>query len=278
VHATVESVVEDPMKKTTAPIALGVLTSLLAGVAVWAITFGENDNGRHPFVGALVAEVEGEKFQICSGTLVSPTVFVTAGHCLFGAEEAGIPISVTFDEIIDADGDALIDAVVTLHTGTAFVNPLFPGTANDAHDVAVFVLDEAVNMPVFGELPTLGLLDSIDKQSTLFTTVGYGTVRDNKRRGFQSLELGTRRMVAVQEALSLNKAWLTLSMNPSTGNGGTCYGDSGGPHFLGAGSSETTTIVSVTVTGDRWCRATDKTYRLDTASALSFLSEFVPAP
>ena len=64
-------------------------------------------------------------------------------------------------------------------------------------------------------------------------------------------------------------------MNPSTGNGGTCYGDSGGPHFLGAGPSETTTIVSVTVTGDRFCRATDKTYRIDTASALSFLSEFV---
>ena len=39
-------------------------------------------------------------------------------------------------------------------------------------------------------------------------------------------------MVAVQEALSLNKAWLELSMNPSTGNGGTCFGDSGGPHFL----------------------------------------------
>lgn len=67
-------------------------------------------------------------------------------------------------------------------------------------------------------------------------------------------------------------------MNPSTGNGGTCYGDSGGPHFLGAGSSETTTIVSITVTGDRFCRATDKTYRLDTASALSFLSEFVSIP
>lgn len=95
---------------------------------------------------------------------------------------------------------------------------------------------------------------------------------------FKSFELGTRRLVAVQEALSLTKAWLELSMNPSTGNGGTCYGDSGGPHFLGAGSGETTTIVSITVTGDRFCRATDKTYRLDTASALSFLSEFVSIP
>jgi hypothetical protein len=266
------------MRRTTALTALGAVACLFGGAAVWAITFGEPDNGRHPFVGSVVAEFEGETFQICSGTLVSPTVFVTAAHCLFGAEEAGIPLWVTFDEIIDANFDGLIDAGVTLHTGTAVVHPLFPGAPNDPHDVAVFVLDEPVNMPVYGDLPTLRLLDSIDKRSTLFTPVGYGTVRDDKRFAFQSFELGTRRLVAVQEALSLNKAWLELSMNPSTGNGGTCFGDSGGPHFLGAGSSETTTIVSLTVTGDRFCRATDKTYRLDTASALSFLSEFVSIP
>jgi secreted trypsin-like serine protease len=266
------------MRRNTALTALGAVACLLGGAAVWAITFGEPDNGRHPFVGSVVAEFGGEKFQFCSGTLVSPTGFVTAAHCLFGTEEEGIPIWVTFDEIIDANADGLIDAGVTLHTGTAVVHPLFPGAPNDPHDVAVFVLDEPVSMPVYGELPTLGLLDSIDKRSTLFTPVGYGTVRNDKRKAFKSFELGTRRLVAVQEALSLNKAWLELSMNPSTGNGGTCYGDSGGPHFLGAGSSETTTIVSLTVTGDRFCRATDKTYRLDTASALSFLSEFVSIP
>jgi secreted trypsin-like serine protease len=266
------------MKRTTAPIALGVLTSLFGGVAVWAITFGEPDNGRHAFVGSLVAEVQGETFQFCSGTLVSPTIFVTVAHCLFGAEEAGIPIWVTFDEIVDADADALIDAGVTLHTGTAIVHPLFPGLSNDPHDVAVFVLDEPVSLPDYGELPPVGLLDAIDKQSALFTTVGYGAVRNDKRSGFHSLQVGTRRLVAVQEALSLNKAWFGLSMNPSTGNGGTCYGDSGGPHFLGAGSTETRTIVSLTVTGDTFCRATDKTYRLDTASALEFLGEFVPLP
>ena len=96
----------------------------------------------------------------------------------------------TFDGIIDANFDGLIDAGVTLHTGTAVVHPLFPGAPSDPHDVAVFVLDEPVNMPVYGDLPTLRLLDSIDKRSTLFTPVGYGTLRDDKRFAFKSSNWG----------------------------------------------------------------------------------------
>ncbi len=65
-------------------------------------------------------------------------------------------------------------------------------------------------------------------------------------------------------------------MNPSTGSGGTCYGDSGGPHFLGGPDSNL--IVSITVTGDAPCRATDVTYRLDTESARAFLDDFVDLP
>jgi hypothetical protein len=65
-------------------------------------------------------------------------------------------------------------------------------------------------------------------------------------------------------------------MQPSTGDGGTCYGDSGGPHFLGGVESDL--IVSTTITGDAMCRATDKTYRLDTTSARDFLDDFVTLP
>ena len=61
-------------------------------------------------------------------------------------------------------------------------------------------------------------------------------------------------------------------MNQATGNAGTCYGDSGGPHFLGD------TVVAVTVTGDRWCKSTDKSYRVDTPWARDFLADFVSLP
>ena len=74
----------------------------------------------------------------------------------------------------------------------------------------------------------------------------------------------------------MTTSWLTLSMQPSTGDGGTCYGDSGGPHFLGGAQSDV--IASITVTGDAMCRATDRTYRLDTTSARDFLGHYVALP
>ncbi len=63
-------------------------------------------------------------------------------------------------------------------------------------------------------------------------------------------------------------------MNPATGNGGTCYGDSGGPNFLGT----TNVIAGITITGDMVCRSTNVVYRLDTESARTFLAAYVTLP
>lgn len=272
------------MRKAVLLTVVVLAAAALAG-AVRAITFGENDNGRHPFVGSLVVEFRGEKFQGCSGTLISPTVFLTAGHCLVGLDDnpdiGGV--WVTFADVIDADADGNVDANVPLHGGVGHVDPQwgFPGAggnAADPHDLAVFVLAAPVAMAQYGQLPTAGLVDAIDKRTARFTTVGYGTVRDDKRGASKSFQLGTRRKLATQELLSVSGPWATFSMNPSTGSGGTCFGDSGGPHFLGAGATETRIVLSVTVTGDRYCRATDKTYRVDTPQARAFLGDFVPLP
>lgn len=131
-------------------------------------------------------------------------------------------------------------------------------------------------------MPEEGLLDDLHAShvllSTRFTAVGYGTVRETRKGAFDSILDNTERRFAVQKPLSLTTAWFTLSMNEATGNGGTCYGDSGGPHFLGAGETETNVVVSITVTGDTVCKATDTTYRVETASARDFLGNFVPLP
>ena len=83
-----------------------------------------------------------------------------------------------------------------------------------------------------------------------------------------------KRMRSVESYNSLTKAWLKLSQNPSHGDGGACYGDSGGPNFIGTG----TTIAATTITGDSVCRSTNVTYRLDTQEARDFLGQFVTLP
>lgn len=108
-----------------------------------------------------------------------------------------------------------------------------------------------------------------------FTAVGYGVQAPETGGGPPVFPYDGQRWRAVSKFLSLQDAWLTLSQNDNTSEGGTCFGDSGGPNFLGAGKNETDIIASVTVTGDAMCVATNKTYRLDTAKARNFIAPFL---
>jgi hypothetical protein len=82
------------------------------------------------------------------------------------------------------------------------------------------------------------------------------------------------RMTASGTLNATNPSWLRISMNASTGNGGTCYGDSGGPNFLGT----TKIVAAITITGDAVCRSTNVDYRMDTKSARTFLRDYVRLP
>jgi hypothetical protein len=236
-------------------------------------------------VGAVFADYDPDTAGpdlLCSGTLIAPDVFLTASHCTAFLESIGLPadeVWVTFDPVAsDASGVAL--PTTTLLPGTYHTHPDFgfsgPGGISDPHDIAVVVLDAPAAGITPAVLPTEKLLNRVSLRDKRFTAVGYGTVRDVKTGGFNTLYFEGKRRFATQSFLALTKSWLKLSMNPSTGSGGTCYGDSGGPHFLGG--PESNRIVSITVTGDAPCRATDVTYRLDTASARAFLDDFVALP
>jgi hypothetical protein len=261
-----------------------IVTTLCLAVAmatpVGAIVGGVPDGNGHPNVGALLGfdAESGEYFLVCSGTLISPTVFLTASHCtvalgtLMGSDRAWV----TFDPAFDANA-------VTVLPGTMFTNPAFggPGFAH-LGDVGVLVLDAQVVGITPALLPAAGLLDGMKAartlRSTRFTAVGYGVSRTDQTGGPHAFFFDGVRKVASQSFLALNENWLRLSMNVSTGSGGTCFGDSGGPHFVGAGTGETNVVAAVTVTGDSVCRATDTDYRLDTPSARGFLGQFVTLP
>jgi hypothetical protein len=270
-------------------LALALQMVVVLSGPVSAITFGEPDGNGHPNVGSMVVNVPElgvELLQWCTGTLISATVFLTASHCTDFLEEVApafplMEVLVTFDPTITAGG--------TFYTGELHTNPnynRFQGQygMSDPGDIAVIVLDQPPAGITPASLPTAGLLDQLSRshvlQHTLFTAVGYGTVRNTMTGGFDTIEENLDRNRVDQSFFSLTKSWLTLSMvnTPGLPGGGTCYGDSGGPHFIHLDGRETNIVASITVTGDTPCKATDKTYRTDTAAARNFLSNFVTLP
>jgi V8-like Glu-specific endopeptidase len=250
------------MRRLLATAALLISTLMVAAPAA-AITFGTPDGNAHPAVGGLVADeaYSDGTWIYCSGTLISPTVFLTAAHCGENGEE----VRVTFDSAYQ-DGDKV-------YTGTFYSDPLFNQAQSDTHDIAVVVLDKAVKGITPAQLPEAGSLSDLSGSQT-FTSVGYGAYEVTRGPGGHQYLYNDVRMVGVGTLNSINKTWLRISMNPATGNAGTCYGDSGGPNFLGT----TDIIAAITITGDAVCRSTNVVYRLDTESARAFLSQFVELP
>jgi V8-like Glu-specific endopeptidase len=239
-----------------AMIGVGVL---LASGAALAITGGFADENRHPNVGALL-DPNGfgdGTYTYCTGTLISPTVFLTAAHCAPKTGDA-VTFATHYDPAsskvysfcrgsgcIDANDDGYPDNF----DGRYKADP-------NGYDIAAVKFNEPIQGITPARLPSFHRFDRVAKDQK-FTAVGYG------EQGGTSTVYDIR-TYATSTFKSINQDYLRLSQNLNQGDGGTCYGDSGGPNFFGAGTAETNVIAGITITGDTWCKATNVTLRLDT--------------
>jgi len=259
--------------------AFGVLVALLAVTGLvapaQAITNGAPDGNGHPAVVLVLMEVNGAPAFRCSGTLIAPKIVLTAGHC---AGEPGEFSGIRIFNEADVQSDPTYPGPGGPHTVEAVAwqaHPLFTEAAFFLHDVGLIRLAKAVKLPAgssFGALPTPNSLDSLKPSaSTTFTSVGYGLQQVNS-----AFETAQRvRMVADPHLLQINTGFtgpqsLLLSNNAATG--GTCFGDSGGPNYLG-NSNVVAAVTSFGLNGS--CGGTGGVFRVDRPDVLAFINQFV---
>jgi hypothetical protein len=272
---------------------LGTLgfVALLAAIPlrVDAIVYGFVDtNNVYANSGAFIIKdpATGAIYPICSGTLISPSVFLTASHCTVYFERelapAGYTAFVSFANPIPF-GDLTTPSLNLIAVTQVVSNPGYNQSQSDPGDIAVLLLPAGATVGITpASLPPAGLLEALATRNGLknavFTPVGYGVqnrVVGGGRPFFQDLN-PVPRMYAFSSFNALNPTYLRLSQNPSTGNGGACFGDSGGPNFFNYNGVRL--LAAITITGDTVCRATNVAYRLDTDSARGFLAPYVTLP
>ena len=239
------------------------------------ITNGELDGSAHPAVVLIVMDVGGSPAYRCSGTLIASRVVLTAGHCAGEPGEFSGMRVFTESDVQNGNNNYPYAGPNTIEAKAWHSHPLFTEAQFFLHDVGVIELSKSVTLPAgatYGRLPEVNSLDALKpSSSTIFTAVGYGLQRINPAQ----IEAQLIRMVAEPHLIQINTGFtgsgsLLLSNNASTG--GTCFGDSGGPNFVGS-SGVVGGVTSFGLNGT--CGGTGGVFRLDRAAVVSFVSQYL---
>jgi Trypsin len=257
-----------PLRKLL--VLLTAITAVaVAATPASAVLYGQPDEGEHPYVGIVrFFDEDGNYLWRCTGTLISPTVVLTAGHCTFGTASA----EVWFSDTAPSTAEVLSGDYTRGITGETYTHPdyddfaTFPNTS----DVGIVVLDKQVRLATYGSLPTVGLADTLYKHE-LFTIVGYGVqdVQPVQVADVQRIQ-ATVKLISLQSGYS---AGFNLQLSSNQGQphkGGLCFGDSGGPVLYG------TTILAVnSFVINANCAGAGYSYRIDQPQILSWIESFL---
>lgn len=264
------------------------MRAIIALLAVLALALGAGgsanaqtgdataDGNAHPNVGAFLLPrlSDGSLRIICSGTLVTPRVFLTASHCTDFALSQGFTRTwVTFDPNFGTDpGHNIFN---TPYAGTIVHNPAYKQPYHS--DVSLILLDQPVTGITPARLAPVGLLDELQAAKRINTldylNVGYGTSEKEPGTGGHTFPFDGIRKWTISGFHSLNTDMIHLDQNISRDLSGTGYGDSGGPTFVDLGNGPL--VVSVVSTGDVPCVSTSVNTRVDTAEVMAFLAPYL---
>lgn len=264
-------------KRTLALIAAICMVVLASGPAS-AITDGELDGDGHPHVVLVLMEVDGQPAFRCSGTLIAPTYVLTAGHCTSNYPDgaySGIRIF-TESDVDTGDNNYPFAGPNSVEAVRFAAHPAYEDAPFFFNDVGMIELAEPVELEEYGELPEVDSLDQLARrrghQDRSFTAVGYGLQRINP----VFIESARVRMVSYPQLIQINAPGRTgdfsllLSNNHATG--GTCFGDSGGPNFLGD-SNVIGAVTSFGLNGN--CAGTGGVFRMDRQNVQDFIHDFM---
>jgi len=266
-------------------LAVALLVLVVMGVQpVLAITWGTPDTV-HENVGALIVYYgEWGWTPVCSGTLVDARVFLTAGHCTVALDSMGYEpgdVWVSFDAVPLGLGPGDPPAPHPSWVGVVemITHPEYGPAMSNPRDVGALVLADENTAIEPANLPDEGFLDQLKRDGKLrdgsngakFTVVGYGATLDWPP---PDIYYEDARQSAESEFQALLKSWLRMSQNPATGDGGTCFGDSGGPSFW-TEPDGSEILVGITSWGDAVCVACGFNYRVDIPDTLDFIQDVI---
>ncbi len=265
------------MRKKFVVLLTVVVLLALSVTVVYAVVWGEKDGNDHPYVGLLVFDVDGTPAWRCSGTLIAPKVVLTAGHCTFGADAARI----WFDSDLQ-DNEEYPFGGKSSTEGTPYAHPEYDGFATfpNTSDVGVVILDKPVKRLGYGALPEVGAVDDLyynrpPSSPPLMNIVGYGL-----QSVVPDLQADRVRYQGNPQIVELNSAntggWnihLGSNNGEGQGEGGACFGDSGGPALLSEDSNVVGGVGSFVLNLN--CVGAGYYYRVDTAHALDWVNTFL---